>query len=59
MKTELHAYIRIDEALETQEDNGDSQGCNTVVGISEVNDRITCLRETLSADKVTVATQLV
>jgi len=57
-KTELHVYIRIAEALETLDGDGDCMGCKTVTGISVVNARITSLRDPLSADEVTVTTQL-
>jgi hypothetical protein len=57
-KIELPVYIRITEALETPNDNSGSLGCKTVEGITEVNDRISTLSDPLSAEEVTVATQL-
>jgi hypothetical protein len=58
-KTELPVYIRIAEALETVDDKAGSHGCKTVEGITKVNNRISTLREPLSAEEVTVATQIV
>ena len=40
--------------METLDGDGECMGCKTITGISAVNDRITSLREPLSADEVTV-----
>jgi hypothetical protein len=56
---ELDVYIRIAEALETLDSDGDGMGCKTIAGVSAISERISALRAPLSAIEVAVATQLV
>jgi len=57
--TEIHAYIRIAEALERTEDMDADTGCATIEGVKEAYEKTEWLREPLSEEESSTATELV